>query len=191
MHKLVISILFIFLVTSMFSQKIKWEVDTVFSEITFDVNHLIFTNVDGEFFGFDGIAYSDSADFSDIKITFVVYPKSLKTDKDLRDETLKSDRFLDVDNYKTIVFTSIKMGVSEVGSPMITGLMTMFGVKKLVSFNLVYKGGKKDMHEREFADFEISGTIYPEEWGWNNPPFVSKKVRVQGKVRLIKIGLSY
>ncbi len=191
MRKLIVISLLVFLCSNTYAQKNKWEVDTVFSNVVFDVNHLIFTKVSGEFFGFDGTAYSDSSDFSDIRITFVIYPKSLLTDSEIRDSTLRSEKFLDVEKFKTIVFTSTQLTSDEDGDSKIFGRMTMLGKTNSIDFDLKFLGIKKDTRQRDVADFEVEGIIYPAKWGWHNPPFVSRKVKMHGKIRLIKIGLEY
>ena len=191
MKKMILFTVFLISVINMSSQRIKWEVDTVMSEISFDVNHLVFSNVEGDFFGFDGVAYSDSSDFSDLKITLVIYPQSIKTDEIKRDETLTSERFLDVKNNKTIVFSSTKMKIIENGDNILLGNLKMLGNYQTIDLNVNYIGMKTDTRKRDVADFEVSGVIYPEKWGWKNPPFVSKKVNLIAKIRLIKVGVEY
>lgn len=186
---IVLGCLFVFGVSS--AQELKWEVDTVFSDITFKVNHLIFSTVKGEFFGFDGIAYSDVADFSDVKITFVVYPKSIGTGNPVRDEELQSKKYFDADYHQTIVFSSKKVTSVSLNNYVITGSLNMLGKSKDIELNLEYKGNKQDMHQREVADFVITGQILASEWGMKETPFVSDKVKVFGEIRLVKKGYSY
>ena len=57
-----------------------WKLDNAHSSVKFSVEHLMVSETDGNFKGFDGTLSSKNADFSDAEISFTVDVKTINTD---------------------------------------------------------------------------------------------------------------
>jgi len=75
------------------------------SEISFQIRHLMISNVKGKFTNFEAHCISD-ADFKNAEINFTAQVGSLSTCDAQRDGRVKSPDFFDAEKFPTITFTS-------------------------------------------------------------------------------------
>lgn len=141
------------------AQNTKWAFDKSHSKIQFDVDHMVISEVSGQFHEYDGTILSDKADFSDAKIDFFIEVKSIDTDDEKRDGHLQSADFFDVAKYPKIIFKSTSM--KKVGNKLykLTGELTMHGVTKTVTLDAKYGGTITDPYGNVKAGFKVSGVI--------------------------------
>jgi polyisoprenoid-binding protein YceI len=66
-----------------------WAIDTMHSEISFKVKHLVITTVTGKFKNFSGKVVSSGDDFADAQIEFSADVNSIDTGAEARDGHLK------------------------------------------------------------------------------------------------------
>ncbi|WP_020006369.1 YceI family protein [Salinicoccus albus] len=144
--------------------------DAVHSEVAFQIKHMMVSKVKGEFedFTFE-VDTNDLENFSDAKVTAEIDVSSINTGQEDRDNHLRSADFFDTENNPKITFTS--NSVERSGSTIkVTGDVTMAGVTKEKTFELVYNGkGVSPMSGEEVYGFESEFTIDREEFGltWN------------------------
>src|SRR5437762_8554110 len=84
----------------------KWDINPVASAAHFSVRHLMVSTVRGEFGKISGTVEYDGRDFRTVKASAVIDATSINTRVAPRDKDLKSERFLNVEKYPTITFTS-------------------------------------------------------------------------------------
>jgi polyisoprenoid-binding protein YceI len=176
------------------TQKVKWIIDPVHSEIGFKVKHLMITNVKGEFREFDASIYTTGENFMTSEIDFWLNPASVNTGDSKRDEHLRSADFFDVENYKQISFTgNTYEQVAGDASYTLYGDLTIKGIKKQVKLDVEFGGVMKDPWGNEKAGFTINGKINRKDWGlnWNatleaGGVLVSEDVRISCEVQLVK-----
>jgi polyisoprenoid-binding protein YceI len=176
------------------TQKVKWIIDPVHSEIGFKVKHLMITNVKGEFREFDASIYTTGENFMTSEIDFWLNPASVNTGDSKRDEHLRSADFFDVENYKQISFTgNTYEQVDGDASYTLYGDLTIKGIKKQVKLDVEFGGVMKDPWGNEKAGFTINGKINRKDWGlnWNatleaGGVLVSEDVRISCEVQLVK-----
>lgn len=136
-----------------------WKVDPMHSFLNFSVKHLGISFVDGRMDKYDGTLVLTKEDITTGKFNFTVDVNSIDTDVEARDNHLKSTDFFEASKYGTMTFvsTSIK---KEGKNYKMTGNLTIKGVTKPVTFDLVY-GGKaaNDGYGNEKLGFQAKTTI--------------------------------
>lgn len=150
----------------LFGQSV-WTLDKAHTEIQFNVNHLVISEVSGKFKEFDGSVRSKSDDFDGSEIEFNAMVASINTDNEQRDGHLKSDDFFNAEKYPELKFKGnlVKNGSGYV----LKGEMTIRDVTKPIAFDVDYNGTVTDPWGNVKSGFKIKGTIDRFDYGlkWN------------------------
>ncbi len=109
-----------------------WQIDPNHSAAQFAVRHLGVSTVRGAFTKVTGSAKHDPADPSKDSLEATIDANSVDTRVEMRDNDLRSARFLDVQKYPTITFHSKQTRATGAGKLQITGDLTIHGVTKEV-----------------------------------------------------------
>ena len=136
-----------------------WVIDTIHSEVSFKIKHLVVSNASGKFTSFEGSAESSKDDFSDAKINFSADMDSVHTGNEQRDGHLKSADFFNVEKFPKMSFVStefVKKGEIEYA---LTGALTLHGITKPVTLHVEFGGVQKDLYGQIVAGFEVTGKI--------------------------------
>ena len=121
-----------------------YSVDPAHSSIGFSVRHMGLSSVRGQFNDFSAEFNVEETDLAMSSIVFEIDASSIDTGEEGRDNHLRSDDFLDVENHGQIVFKSKsikKTGDSEYEA---VGDLTMHGVTKEVTLELEVGGPLAD-----------------------------------------------
>lgn len=147
-----------------------WKIDPAHSEVKFKVKHLVISTVSGHFNQFDATAESNKDDFSDAKISFEADVNSLDTKNEHRDGHLKSPDFFDAANHPKLTFASTGFTKKSDEKYALTGDLTLRGVTKPVTLDVVYNGTVKGFGGSfDVAAFEINGKVNRQDFDlkWN------------------------
>lgn len=168
MKKISIFTLALCLSVGVFAQT--WSADKAHSKVQFTVTHLGLSEVDGVFKDFDAKVTSSKEDFSDAVFEFSAAIKSLSTGSEMRDGHLQKADMFDAEKFPTMTFKST--GIAKAGDKKytLTGNLTMKGVTKAVTLNLVNTGSTVDKSGKKVAGFKISGTISRKDFGVGGMP---------------------
>jgi polyisoprenoid-binding protein YceI len=140
------------------------EVDTAHSSIGFDIKHLVISTVHGAFTEFNGALELNEQDFTRSKVSFNVKNASINTANAKRDEHLRGADFFDVQKFPETTFTST--AIRKAGKKyVLEGDLSLHGVTKKVSFDLVSLGKIKDMQGVEKHAFQASTVLKRKEFG--------------------------
>ncbi len=147
-----------------------WNLDKSHSNVKFSVDHLVISEVEGNFKVFSGSVASTAADFNNAKVSFSVDVNSINTDDDARDKHLKSDDFFNAEKFPAMSFTSTSFKKVKGNAYVLEGNLTIRDVTKKVQFAVVYGGTVKDPWGNIKAGFKATGKINRKEYGlkWNN-----------------------
>jgi polyisoprenoid-binding protein YceI len=175
--------------------KTKWGIDSVHSEISFKVKHLMITNVKGVFKEIDGDIYSTNEKLMTADINIRINPASIDTGDSKRDEHLKSADFFDVENHKQITFKGISYDkVDDNGNYKLFGDLTIKDISQRVKLDVEFGGVMKDPWGNQKAGFTVNGKINRKDWGlnWNaaleaGGVLVSDEVKISCELQLVKI----
>ena len=139
--------------------QVNWSFDKAHSNIGFDVEHLVISEVSGNFGAFDGKVQSSSEDFAGSRVEFTVDVASVNTDNEKRDGHLKSDDFFNAEKYPHIKFTNGTLEHVEGKQYKLKGDLTIRDVTKPVELDVKHGGTIKDPYGNTKAGFKITGTI--------------------------------
>ncbi|HTK10423.1 MAG TPA: YceI family protein [Ktedonobacteraceae bacterium] len=117
-----------------------WEIDTVHSQVSFAIRHMMVSTVRGRFPGVRGLLSLDESNLTASSIEAEVDTASVSTHNEQRDAHLRSADFFDADKYPTITFKSTKVEHVRDQDYKVTGDFTMHGITKSVVFDVEYSG---------------------------------------------------
>jgi len=179
-------------VTAVMAQD-SWKVDPSHSKVTFAVNHLVISEVEGQFGKFDITATSKGKEFNGGSISVNIDVSSVDTDNEQRDGHLKSPDFFDAEKYPEITFEGKSFKQVEGKDYKLVGDLTIHGITKKVELDARYNGVVTDPYGKTRAGFKITGTINRFDYGlkWNNlletgGAVVGEEVDIEANVELIK-----
>jgi polyisoprenoid-binding protein YceI len=109
-----------------------WQLDPPHSSAQFSVRHLGVSTVRGAFTKVSGSVVYDPANLGKSSIQATIDAASVDTRVEMRDNDLRSARFLDTQKYPTITFQSKKLEAAGAGKLKVTGDLTLHGVTKEV-----------------------------------------------------------
>ena len=78
-----------------------WDFDKAHSSITFSIDHLVISEVVGNFGTFEGTLESPNDNFEGSTVNFTLEVNSINTDNEKRDGHLKSDDFFNAEKFPT------------------------------------------------------------------------------------------
>ena len=146
-----------------------WKIDPTHSEINFKVKHLVVSTVTGHFSKFDASIETSKEDFSDAKINFEADINSISTKNEQRDTHLKSADFFDAEKNPKMSFVSKSVKKISDHEMQVTGNLTIRGVTKEVTLDVIYNGTVAGFGGTEVAGFEVRGKVNRFDFGlqWN------------------------
>ena len=122
----------------------KYNVDTYHSFLNFSVGHLGISFVDGKMNKYQGTLEMDKEDIATAKFNFTIDASSVNTGIEMRDDHLRSADFFETAKYQDIKFVSTSIKKAGKNNYKLNGNLTIKGITKPVTFDLVYGGLLKD-----------------------------------------------
>jgi polyisoprenoid-binding protein YceI len=173
----------------------EYTIDTAHSRVGFVARHAMVTKVRGSFDEFEGSIHLDGDNPENSSGTVTIQAKSINTRNGQRDDHLRSNDFLDMDNQPEITFAST--GVKQTGDAafVVSGDLSIRGVTKPVEISFEYTGSATDPFGNDRVGLEGSVVINRKDFGvsWNaalegGGVLVSEKVTLEIEVSAIKNG---
>ena len=135
------------------------------ASINFKIQHLGYSWLTGRFNDFKGtFSYDDNAPTA-AKIMVTIDTDSIDSNHAERDKHLKSDDFLNTDDYPEAKFVSTKVVDKGDGTMDVMGDFTLHGVTKPITIEAKKIGEGKDPWGGYRAGFEASTTIQRSDFG--------------------------
>ena len=170
-----------------------YTLDPAHTRIGFVARHAMVTKVRGSFDEFAGTAVLDGANPANSRVEVTIEAASIDTRNAQRDEHLRSNDFLAMQEYPKITFAST--GVRQAGESTfeVTGDLTIKGVTNEITIPFEFEGAAKDPFGNQRVGFEGSVTINRRDYGvtWNaalegGGVLVSDKVTLEFEISAIK-----
>ena len=170
-----------------------YTLDPAHTRIGFVARHAMVTKVRGSFNEFAGTAELDGANPENSRVQLTIEAASIDTRNAQRDEHLRSNDFLAMQEYPKITFAST--GVRQAGETTfeVTGDLTIKGVTNEITIPFEFEGSAKDPFGNQRVGFEGSVTINRRDYGvtWNaalegGGVLVSDKVTLEFEVSAVK-----
>lgn len=149
----------------------QYQVDAGHSAVLFKVSYANVSPFWGRFNKFEGQFTFDPQDLARANVRFEIDTESIYTADKKRDDHLKSPDFFSAKQFPKITFAaaSIKAG-SKAGTYLASGNLTLRGVTKPVTVELVKTGEGKDGYGKERIGFEATFTINRFDFGVSYMP---------------------
>lgn len=143
-----------------------YAIDPVHTQVLFFVNHLGYSNSQGEFLKFDGSYRFHPADWGGASVNVTIDTASLSMNDDAWDKHLKSPDFFNVEKYPQMSFRSTKVEKIGDNTGRIDGELTLLGVTKPVTLDVRFnKAAEFPMNKKFKSGFSATTTIKRSEWG--------------------------
>ena len=145
-----------------------YTIDPVHSRIGFSARHMMVSKVRGEFTEYTGTGYFDAEDPAKSHAELTIKAGSIVTHNPDRDNHLRSNDFLAMEEHPEITFKSTTVG-RDGENYNVTGDLTIRGVTKSVTLKFEYLGHTVDPWGKSRLGFEGGVTINRKDWGvnWN------------------------
>ena len=170
-----------------------YTLDPAHTRIGFVARHAMVTKVRGAFNEFTGTAVLDGANPANSRVEVTIEAASIDTRNAQRDEHLRGNDFLAMEEYPQITFTSTGVRQSGETTFEVTGDLTIKGVTNEVTIPFEFEGAAKDPFGNERVGFEGSVVINRKDYGvtWNaalegGGVLVSDKVTLEFEVSAVK-----
>jgi polyisoprenoid-binding protein YceI len=170
-----------------------YALDAAHSRLGFVARHAMVTKVRGAFNEFEGTTVIDGEDPSKSTVSITMKVDSIDTRNAQRDAHLRTNDFLDIENYPEIRFVSTSIEHEGGNDFLVTGDLTIKDVTKEISIPLEFQGAAKDPFGNDRIGFEGSVVINRKDWGvsWNaaletGGVLVSEKVTLEFEISAIK-----
>ena len=170
-----------------------YTLDPAHTRIGFVARHAMVTKVRGSFDEFAGTAVLDGANPANSRVEVTIDAASIDTRNAQRDEHLRGNDFLAMQEYPKITFAST--GVRQAGETTfeVTGNLTIKGVTNEITIPFEFEGAAKDPFGNQRVGFEGSVTINRKDYGvtWNaalegGGVLVSDKVTLEFEISAVK-----
>ena len=170
-----------------------YTLDPAHTRIGFVARHAMVTKVRGSFDEFAGTAVLDGANPANSRVEVTIEAASIDTRNAQRDEHLRSNDFLAMEEYPQITFTSTGVRQSGETTFEVTGDLTIKGVTNEVTIPFEFEGAATDPFGNERVGFEGSVAINRKDYGvtWNaalegGGVLVSDKVTLEFEISAVK-----
>lgn len=162
-----------------------WDIDTIHSEVSFVVRHLMVSKVRGRFDRFGGTIVTD-ADLTRSSVNVTIDASSVNTNEPTRDNHVRSADFLDVENFPTMTFVSTGIR-NEQGAYAVDGDLTIRGTTRPVTLAVELNGIIADPYGGTRVGFSATAEINRDDFavslngpipGTDNAMVLSNKVQL-------------
>lgn len=161
-----------------------YNVDAVHSTIGFVARHLVASKVRGRFTDFDGaLVVAENPADSSVEVT--IQASSIDTSDVNRDNHVRTNDFLSVEEFPTITFHSTKVELGSRNGWKVSGDLTVRGVSRPVVLDVEFEGVIQDPWGNQRLGFTASGEIDRNDFGVSfNAALETGGVVVGSKVKL-------
>jgi polyisoprenoid-binding protein YceI len=170
-----------------------YAIDVAHSRVGFVARHAMVTKVRGAYNEFEGKAVIDGENPENSSVEVTLQVASIDTRNAQRDGHLRTNDFLDAENYPTISFSSTRIVHDGGNDFQVTGDLTIKDVTKSITLPLEFQGAATDPFGNERIGFEGNVVINRKDWGvsWNaaletGGVLVSEKITLEFEISAIK-----
>jgi polyisoprenoid-binding protein YceI len=151
------------------AQTTEWKIDPAHSQATFQVRHLMVTNVRGDFGKMSGTVQWNGKDFTTVQAEATIDVASINTREQKRDDHLRSPDFFDAATHPSITFKSKRAEPTGPGAFKLIGDLTIRGVTKEVVLDVEATDIVKDPRGGSRVGAQATTTVNRQDFGvkWN------------------------
>jgi polyisoprenoid-binding protein YceI len=116
-----------------------WTIDAGHSSLAFEARHMVVTRMRGRFRSFSGeFDIAEKPEDSSVEVS--INAASLDTTNNAADESLKGDKFLDVERFPTLHYRSTEVHHVEGSRWQVDGDLTIKGLTRPITLDATFEG---------------------------------------------------
>ena len=169
-----------------------YRIDPNHSSVSFKARHLMINNVPGHFESVTGTLNFDPNNMDNCYVDSVINVASIDTDKNRRDNHLRSDDFLNAEEHPLAHFRSKKWREDPTDFEVywVDGDLTIAGITQPVTLKVDYQGSSENEQGKKAIDFE--GTTELKRLKWKvgekySGTSIGKKIKIAVNVQAVKV----
>jgi len=135
-----------------------WKIDLAHSSVNFEISHMAVSHVHGSLTNVNGIVELNDKDITKSSVEATIDTTTVSTGVVMRDNTLKSDNFFNVQKYPEITFRSSSLRRNK-GTVQLLGNLTLNGVTRSVTLDLYGPSPPQTMSGKTISGFSATGLI--------------------------------
>jgi polyisoprenoid-binding protein YceI len=161
-----------------------WTFDPLHTQVEFSAKHFGMMTVRGNFseVTVTGDVYPDEPERSKVEVT--IRTVSIRTHNEQRDNDLRSSYFLEAEKYPTITFKSTKIEAKGPDKGTLTGDLTIKGITKPVTLNVVKYGEFNDPQMGHRIGYAAETKINRKDFGMNFDAMANGKFVVSHDIQI-------
>ena len=157
---------------TMTQEKTRWNIDASHSQAEFTVKHMMITKVRGRFADVEGAIMLDEENPENSSVKVEIDAASIDTREEDRDAHLRSEDFLNAEEYPKLTFESKRVegfSMDEGAGFKVIGDLTIRGTTKEVELDATFEGGGQDPWGNQRVAFSADTSIDRRDFGltWN------------------------
>ena len=138
--------------------------DKSHTQVGFVARHLMVSKVRGRFTDYEGTIVV-AADPAASSVEVIIQAASINTNDEGRDNHVRTNDFLSVDQFPTLTFRSTKVDLGSNGDWKVNGDMTVRGVTRPIVLDVEFEGVIQDPWGNQRLGFTASGEIDRNDFG--------------------------
>ena len=141
-----------------YAQTSTWKIDPAHSSVNFEISHMAVSHVHGSLTNVSGIVELNDKDITKSSVEATIDTTTVSTGVVMRDNTLKSDNFFNVQEYPQTTFRSSSLRRNK-GTVQLLGNLTLNGVTRSVVLDLYGPSPPQTMSGKTISGFSATGLI--------------------------------
>jgi len=162
------------------AEPVRYVLDPAHTQVAFSIDRLGFTHVLGQFESVEGELILDEANPAASSVRATIQTASLDAGNELRDEHVRSDRWLNAAAFPTIEFRSTQVRLLGDTRAEVTGELTLLGQTHPVTLDVTLNKIDDGPNGRRNAGFSATGALLRSQWGFSRGvPNIGDEVRIR------------
>jgi len=167
---LIVAVTFIWGHGSGYAQTSTWKIDPAHSSVNFEISHMAVSHVHGSLTNVNGIVELNDKDITKSSVEATIDTTTVSTGVVMRDNTLKSEDFFNVQKYPQITFRSSSLRRNK-RTVQLLGNLTLNGVTRSVTLDLDGPSPSQTMSGKTISGFSATGLIRRSDFTFGSSKF--------------------
>ena len=153
-----------------YAQTSTWKIDPAHSSVNFEISHMAVSHVHGSLTNVSGIVELNDKDITKSSVEATIDTTTVSTGVVMRDNTLKSDDFFNVQKYPQITFRSSSLRRNK-RTVQLLGNLTLNGATRSVTLDLDGPSPPQTMSGKTISGFSATGLIRRSDFTFGSSKF--------------------
>ena len=153
-----------------YAQTSTWKIDPDHSSVNFEIPHMAVRHVHGSLTNVSGVVELNDKDITKSSVDATIDTTTVSTGVVMRDNTLKSDDFFNVQKYPQITFKSSSLRRNH-GIVQLLGNLTLNGVTRSVTLDLDGPSPPQTISGKTISGFSATGLIRRSDFNFGASKF--------------------